>query len=130
MEWWTRCRPNYDAHPMAKYTIMIRGPDDPERMPREAHPNGRQPDMAPHRTIAKMDILRLKRIILNHLSDGEPRTFNRIGVELWDKTADLLGGTKIETALWDLCVEGSVAFTDHAPILFRWIEPSGQLNLF
>lgn len=124
MEWWTHCRPDYDAHPMAKYTIMIRAPDDPERLPR---PPGGQADRFPHHTIAGMEVKTIKRILLKHLDDGVARTLNRMGVELWDKTGDTTGGSKIETALWELCVEGQLAFTSHSPILFKRI---GQRDLF
>lgn len=37
--------------------------------------------------------------ILELLSDGEPRTFNRIGVELYERTADALYRGPVDDAL-------------------------------
>lgn len=121
--WFTRCRPDYDADPMSKYTIMIMAPEDPERRPR---PPGGQEDRAPHLTFAKMNVAELRRAIWEHLADWEPRTLNRIGVELWDKTGSIIGGTNVEVALWDLVLAGRVEFTTVAPIYFR---RCGQLDL-
>jgi len=115
LHWVTGCRPDYSAQPMAQYTIMIRADDDPERKPR---PKGGQKDRRPHLTIAKWSIEDIKAKLLEHLSDGEPRTFNRIGIELWDKGGDLLAGTKVEEALWELVEEYEVGCTVRAPIRF------------
>lgn len=73
-----------------------------------------------------MEVPELKKVLYAHLHDGVPRTLNRMGVELWDKTGDIIGGTKVEAALWELCLEGNVAFSLETPILFRAL---GQLDL-
>lgn len=122
IEWHTRCRPAY-TRPTDQYIIMIRASDDPDRRPR---PVGGQEDRTPHHTFARMEVPELKKVLYAHLHDGVPRTLNRMGVELWDKTGDIIGGTKVEAALWELCLEGNVAFSLETPILFRAL---GQLDL-
>lgn len=114
VEWFTKCRPVVTE--TNKYTIMIRHPNDPERRPR---PVGGQEDKTPHLTFRRMTEAQVARALLRHLADGVPRTLNRIGVELWDKTGDIVGGTIVEDVLWTLCEDGSVAFTMKAPILFK-----------
>jgi hypothetical protein len=57
--------------------------------------------------------------ILAHLADGRARTFNRIGVEMIDKTADVLFDTAFDHALWLLLERGELEATQRAPILFR-----------
>ena len=103
-----------------QYVIMIRHPEDPGRRPR---PKGGQEDKTPHRTIAKMDIEEIKKVLLEQLSDGEPRTLNRLGVEIWDKTADITSGTKVEEALWQLVERSILEHTMKAPVMFRKKEP-------
>jgi hypothetical protein len=98
------------------YTTLIRGDDDPERKPR---PPGGQLDKTPHHSIARRLILDIKEEILAHMQDGIPRTMNRIGVELWDKTADILFQTNVERAMWQLVEDEALAFTMEAPVLFR-----------
>jgi hypothetical protein len=98
------------------YTALIRADDDPERKPR---PVGGQADKTPHHTIAKRLIPDIKDEIMAHMADGVWRTMNRIGVELWDKTADILFQTNAERAIWQLVEEGKLAFTMQAPVLFR-----------
>jgi hypothetical protein len=100
---------------------VIRGPDDPERRPREARPDSDRALNAVLKLnqIKKLSVDELKPIIRDALDDGEPRTFNRICVELWDRTADLLFGERPEEALWQLAEAGEVAFTREAPVYFR-----------
>lgn len=119
MEWNTGQRPYLGK--IYKYLIMIRGPNDPERRP------GRQDDVFPHHTLAKMKFEDIRDRILSHLMDGEPRTLNRIGVELWDKTSDITGMTQVEEALWVLVEDYKLEHTMSTPILFR---VRGQLRLF
>lgn len=121
-EWHTKCRPSY-TRPTDQYLIMIRAEGDPERRPR---PVGGQVDRTPHHTFSKMQIPELKAVLYTHLYDGIPRTLNRIGVELWDKTADITSGSRVEEALWELCMEGLVEFSAETPILFHAL---GQLDL-
>jgi len=119
VEWYTKLRPDYSAHPMAKYLIMIKAPDDPPRRPR---PVGGQEDRFPHHTLNKMTESQIAKVVLDLLSDGVGRTLNRIGVELWDKEGSIVGGTKVEDVLWQLTLDGVLAFTKQTPILFRDIS--------
>jgi hypothetical protein len=52
-------------------------------------------------------------------TDGVPRTFNAIGVELLDHTADTLAGSPYDLALWRLVDERQLEQTLDAPVLFR-----------
>lgn len=106
------------------YTYLIRSPEDPER--RECAPSlggdGRTMDFL-HPThwskVKKLSVEHCRTAILALLSDGVPRTFNRIGVELWDKTADILFGSNPETAIWSLVESGHVEHTMEAPVHWR-----------
>jgi len=119
MEWNTGQRPYLGK--IYKYLIMIRAPDDPERRLKK------QVDVFPHHTLAKMKFEDIRDLILFHLMDGQPRTLNRIGVELWDKTSDITGMTQVEEALWCLVESRKLEHTMATPILFRAL---GQLRLF
>jgi redox-regulated HSP33 family molecular chaperone len=66
-----------------------------------------------------MSRAQIARALLKHLSEEEPKTLNRLGVEIWDKTADVTMGTQVEEVLWKLCESGTVAFTQRAPIMFK-----------
>lgn len=117
-EWLSDCRPDYaaDPDPMAKYIIMVRGPEDPERTPRHLR-NPESPNWYRHLKSTPIKVWRER--LLRQLADGEARTFNRLGVELIDKTADTLHGSVVEEALWSLCLDGLVEFTPRSPVYFR-----------
>jgi hypothetical protein len=72
----------------------------------------------PHRTLNRQSLEAIRSEILRHLSDGEPRTFNRLTVELWDITADIAFDTVADEALWSLVGE-YIEHTVKVPILFR-----------
>ena len=111
---WT-CEP-VDRSGSSQYLHVIRADNDPKRSKR---PKGGYSDKTPHHTFNKMDVRDLELAIFEHLSDGVPRTFNRICVELWDKNANTLLLTKADKALWGL-VEGAVLeHTIEVPVLFR-----------
>jgi hypothetical protein len=105
-----------DRAGIAQYLHIIRAVDDPERSPR---PLGGRKDRAPHRTLAETPIPTCEAQILGLLGDGVPRTFNRIGVELLDHTADTLMGSPYDNALWNLVDRAELEHTLDAPILFR-----------
>lgn len=111
--WYTGGIPKMEG--MHRYTEMIRGDGDPERMPR---PKGGQKDKAPHRTLSKSTAKDWTPSIRKLLSDGKPRTLNAIGTTLIDKTADITSGTPFAQALWQLVQNGELAFGEPAPILF------------
>jgi hypothetical protein len=105
-----------DRSGVAQYVHLIRDPNDPERSPR---PVGGRLDRAPHRTLAEVAVESCRSDIVGLLSDGEPRTFNAIGVELLDHTADTLFLSPYDEALWQLVEEGLLEHTLEAPIFFR-----------
>ncbi|HEX5659934.1 MAG TPA: hypothetical protein VFX59_22215 [Polyangiales bacterium] len=100
---------------MATYVHIIRGDDDPERGPRNGQ-TLRWRRIADHPPAAWLDR------IVQHLSDGVPRTFNRIMVELADFTADVAAGTHADKGLWLGVAQKRLALTLEAPILFTAID--------
>lgn len=105
-----------DLSGTARYVICIRSPKDPKRKPR---PKGGQADRTPHNTIGTWDIDDIADTIMDLLGDGKARTLNAIGIELWDKTADILSETKVEEALWQLVEAEFLWFTPRAPVFFK-----------
>ena len=105
-----------DRSGIAQYVHLIRATGDPERTPR---PLGGREDRAPHLTLAEVPIPTCETRILGLLSDGVPRSFNRIGVELLDHTADTLLNSPYDRALWNLVERAELEHTMDAPILFR-----------
>jgi PAS domain-containing protein len=106
-----------DLSGVAQYVIMIRAPGDPDRLPRELM---KKDTLATwRRTLMKQPVEGIAEALRQHLDDGEPRTMNRAAVEMIDKTADLVGGTPFEDALWHLVERGELEFTMAAPVLFR-----------
>lgn len=104
-----------DRSGSAAFVHLIRHPKDPRRSPR---PPGGRAERAPHRRLGAMDTDDLARQLLGLLADGVPRTFNRLAVELWDVTADVVFETAADRALWRLVgpvLEHSLV----APVLFR-----------
>ena len=111
--WW---RGLPDLSGAAQYVVLIRSEADPERSPR-----AKGSDKAPHITIGKVPAKTWAGRIATLLADGEPRTFNRIAVELVDKTADVVTDTTFEAGLWKLVERGTVEYTPTAPVLFRLV---------
>jgi hypothetical protein len=98
---------------------LIRGQGDPERSPR---PIGGRLDRAPHRTLEEVPVEKCCEDIIGLLADGRPRTFNAIGVELLDHTADTLFRSPYDQALWQLVEREAIEHTLDVPILFRISE--------
>jgi hypothetical protein len=110
-----------DRSGIGQYVHLIRATDDPERSPR---PVGGRKDRAPHLTLSETPVARCREEIVSLLRDGRARTFNAIGVELLDHTADTLLGSPYDEALWDLIDRGVLEHTLDAPVLFRLRAPS------
>lgn len=119
-EWNTRELPHLGGN--YKYVVIRRAPGDPERTDRARSLGGKT--WGPEK-IAALEKLRKAPVdewrdrILRHLADSVPRTFNRLGVELCDRTADMLLGSNAEKALWALVESGQLEHTMASPILFR-----------
>ena len=113
---------SYDPRPAAPYAHIIRGADDPDRIDRARSLGGTTRGDAKVASLAqlrKRGVAELGAEILQLLDDGRVRTFNRIAVELWDKTADLVFHEAPDHALWALVSSGDIEHTISAPILFR-----------
>lgn len=78
--------------------------------------------------MAKCPVPKLEALLLEGLGDGRPRTFNRLGVELFDLTADVLFTTPVNTALWRLVERGLIEHTMEAPVLFRRPRPAALIT--
>lgn len=110
---------------MDAYTHLVRAPDDPERVDIRTLPEAIRDRKAAWRlSLAKQPASAFRDPILALLGDGVVRTFNRIGVELLDKTADVLFGLPPDHALWELVSEGLVEHTMTVPVFFRRRRPA------
>lgn len=110
-------------HGRGGYQIMLRSLIDPERSPRGTRPKG-DGHLKECARMAKSDPLAWREVVLGVMADGQPRTFNAIGVLAMDKTADILGGSPFEECVWQLVAARELeACTTTAPgagiILFR-----------
>lgn len=110
-----------DRSGIAKYIHLIMSSEDPEQLGR--HERGRKSlnwltDFHPG-TYDKW-----RAAILKLLSDGQPRTFNRIVLELTGRlhAGEVAFGKAPDDALWDLVKEGEVSHTMEVPILFRKVR--------
>jgi hypothetical protein len=110
-----------DRSGIAAYVHLIRWQGDPERSER---PVGGRLDRSPHRTLANVAVTACRDEILGLLADGRPRTFNAIGVELLDHSADTLLGSPYDEALWQLVDAEQLEHTLEAPVFFRRSQPS------
>jgi len=106
-----------DRSGMHQYVHLIRAPHDPERRSREERRSLDPESSTSWRRMGTEEQWRDR--IRAHLADGEPRTFNRIAVELADMTADVATSGPADPALWSLVRDGEVEHTTEAPIYFR-----------
>lgn len=118
-EGWT-CAP-VDRRGPSAYVHLIRAPGDPERRARAKSLGGPgNNDKASEGHWSKLPPAEeCAEAITALLADDVPRTFNRIAVELWDKTADVAFGQGPDHGLWLLVERGDVEHTLTAPVLFR-----------
>lgn len=121
--WISGVLPDLDG--MARFTYMIMAEGDPERTPREARGSFAERDTLAlwRKKLVKDDVESWCEAISAHLaSDGAPRSFNRIMVEMIDKTAADVGDTAPWEALWRLLWRGRIALTTNtSPPLFRHV---------
>lgn len=125
-EWFTGAIPDRSA-PGMKYLIMVRADRDPERGnadKREQRDWGDPANRDRTRYLMglakdKPDQEEIRDHLMGIMSDGEPRTFNHLVVDAFDRTADMMGGRPPEEALWSLVDDGTLAFTREHPIFFR-----------
>lgn len=120
---WTYCTGLPDRSGASVYTVLIRAPWDPERRPREAvHAEmGNRAAALRWKNWRKVSAEEWCARIVEHLADGEPRTLNRMAVEMVDATADVVGDTA-EAGLWLAVERGLVWWTPLAPIHFTLRE--------
>lgn len=102
---------------------LVRSPSDPTRLSREER-KGRE--CAWKNDLRKSSKGRWLAGMQELLSDGQPRTFNRIVLELssYEYTADVAFDTVADDALWDLVGAQVVEHTLATPVLFRGRDSS------
>lgn len=122
-EHWHYVRGLPDRSGAAIYVHIIRAPGDPdERMARGAKARARTPGSENDRKKKSGTPEEWCARIVEHLRDGEPRTFNRITVELIGATADALLHSPIDRGLWLAVERELIAYTLAAPVFFIGIE--------
>ena len=108
---------------METYLHMVRATDDPERSPRaKMGTKGSDPTREYAKRLRKDTPRHWAERIAEHIADGKARTYNRICVEMLDKTADVLHDTPFDDAIWLLVEEKRVEHTCEIPILFRLVK--------
>ncbi len=140
-EWSTGKKPNLDG--MLKYLIMIRADGDPDETTyKKVGKDGRNKytkksggdESLAWTKIKKMPIEECRKQILAYLDELSPDeqcdgvTFNRICVDLWRRTADVLHESNQEEAMWQLVEERQLAHTLDAPILWRRARLDEQID--
>ena len=113
-DFWSNGYPDWTI-PAIEFVLAIWGPDDPERSPRDGS------DMSAlwRKAIKAQTIDDHKPLIAALLSDGIERTFNRICIELYDKTGTAMLRLPPELAIWTLNDEQTIEHTNEAPIRWR-----------
>jgi hypothetical protein len=116
-----------DRSGLAAYVIIIRSPNDPDRLSREHRPAEERGAVSTRR-ITEMrkrknaDPPAIQATLLALLREHGEQTFNALAVRGWRCTADILFGGVHEEVLWELVAEGAVEFTLTAPVLFRLVS--------
>lgn len=101
--------PHFD--PAWRYAVMGRAPDDPERLSREdARARGEGYGVVWER-LKTVPVEKVKAAILKATEDGRPRTWNRIAVEAFGITADVVT-RNVERGLAELVGEQKLAFAN------------------
>ena len=124
--------PGLDRSGPGAYVHLIRSDTDPKRLSREEHralreKEGRSPATAWRRdlSILPQSVDRWRQVIGVLLEDGEPRTFNRLCLELTEfaYTGDVCFRKGPDIALWRMVDASLVEHSIEAPVLFRLICP-------
>lgn len=119
VEWSSGCRP--DLSGLARYVILVRAPEDPERRSRSAR-RGLETEVVSVSRSLSVDAW--KERFRSRFADGRPRTFNAAMVEECDWTADCAPDRAVE-AMWQLVEEEVLEHTMRSPIRFRLVDRDG-----
>lgn len=109
-----------DRSGIARYTVLFRGPEDPDRAPRwserDEDERGERPlDDARRRT--KTSRAAARAALYADIEKHSGTTYNAACVRCFGTTADVTHES-VERALWSLVADGSIVHTMEAPI--RW----------
>lgn len=135
--WHSGPYPSSEAREIVRngFTHMIRAADDPEPESREAKRARMYAEGVedPYNEIAqsmqrKIDVAAHVEQVIALLSDGRARTLNRIGIELWHRTADTVDD-RVWHGVVDAVEAGRIEHSCHAPILLRLPQRIEQLSL-
>ncbi len=94
----------------AGYATMARDPLSSETSPDRKTKKSRW-GVAPHLAIKKLDPARLGAAMLEDLPSVEPATLHKLALTTFGLAGDVVHGTKVEEALWDLVEAGEVEHT-------------------
>jgi len=113
-------RAEVDRSGLARFTILIRGPEDPDRAPRwserEENERGERPtDDARKRT--RMTREKARAALLADIVAHPGTTYNAACVRCFGTTADVTN-EDVEAALWSLVDNACIVHTLEAPIRF------------
>lgn len=126
---WVTGADTVDRTGMFVYLHIVRGSDDPERQKRATErADAGGGSQVWRKMFRKASVEQWTDAIRKHVADGEPRTFNRIMVELCDMTADVAFDKAPDRALWALVAAGEVEHTLETPIYFRRRAPEPEVG--
>lgn len=108
-----------DFRGMEKYLVLIQAPDDPKLPPPSS-------STAWKKKVKTGTAEEWADKIADHLSDGVPRTFNRIMIELAGVEASTAHEEVPEVGLWLAARRGDLLFTYDEPVLFIARVPGGR----
>ncbi len=94
----------------AGYATMARDPLSSEKSPDRKTKRSRW-GVAPHLAIKKLDAAKLGAAMLEDLPSVEPATLHQLALTTFGLSGDVVHGSKVEEALWDLVEAGEVEHT-------------------
>jgi hypothetical protein len=101
---------------MYQFLHLVRAKDDPKETIKRGCKEG---DPVGWKSLLKVPVEEWKQRIHQHMSDGQPRTFNRMMVEICGRTADVCFDKPPDWALWELVEAGTLIHTNKIPIYFK-----------
>lgn len=115
---------------MFAYTVLIRGPEDPDRAPRwsERDPATRgEREEKDARRRTKLDHKAARAVLRADIEAHPGTTYNAACVRCFGTTADVTSEA-IEAALWSLVEDGTVVHTYEAPVRFILLSQTTECD--
>jgi len=102
-----------------RYLHLVRANDDPDRIGADRDKKRGWNARGARAPLCAHSVAYVAQQLRQHLADRRPRTFHRIVVELYDRSADVAFGTQVDQALWWLVEQCELEHTAGAPVRFR-----------